>query len=67
MLSNLDYKASLHKYVVFCVFKCFVGFFLQVVEYTGTEVAASSARGVDAQELAQKMSLLNTGVSRHTF
>ncbi|GFR77988.1 transport protein Sec31A, partial [Elysia marginata] len=33
----------------------------KVVEYTGTEVAASSGRGVDAQELAQKMSLLNTG------
>lgn len=33
----------------------------KVVEYTGTEVAASGGRGVDAQELAQKMSLLNTG------
>ncbi|RUS90571.1 hypothetical protein EGW08_001659 [Elysia chlorotica] len=33
----------------------------KVNEYTGTEVAASSGRGVDAQELAQKMSLLNTG------
>ncbi|KAI8797530.1 protein transport protein Sec31A isoform X1 [Biomphalaria glabrata] len=33
----------------------------KVIEHTGTEVSASSKRGVDAQELAQKMSLLNTG------
>ncbi|KAH9518587.1 Protein transport protein Sec31A [Bulinus truncatus] len=33
----------------------------KVIEHTGTEVSASSKRGVDAHELAQKMSLLNTG------
>ncbi|CAL1529193.1 unnamed protein product [Lymnaea stagnalis] len=33
----------------------------KVVEHTGTEVSAASRRGVDAQELAQKMTLLNTG------
>lgn len=33
----------------------------KVIEHTGTEVAAMSTRGVDAQELAQKMSMLNTG------
>ncbi|XP_059175772.1 protein transport protein Sec31A-like isoform X2 [Physella acuta] len=33
----------------------------KVVEHTGIEVPAISTRGVDAEELAQKMSLLNTG------
>ncbi|BFZ17823.1 hypothetical protein BsWGS_20864 [Bradybaena similaris] len=33
----------------------------KVVEHTGTEVSAATSRGIDAQELAQKMSLLNAG------
>ncbi|CAG5125258.1 unnamed protein product [Candidula unifasciata] len=33
----------------------------KVIEHTGTEVSATTSRGIDAQELAQKMSLLNAG------
>ena len=45
-------------YLFFLIARCF----LQVAEVTGTDLGQPLSPGIDAKELAQKMSLLSAGV-----